>query len=105
MTRDEEIIQASEEWTYQMPPQYSELVHKTPKAMCAYQVGFIDGAVWADSTMIERACGWLRAELDKEEELHYIHVHGFDAERRKEFIEQFKIAMTNGFTSKTEVPT
>lgn len=49
MTRDEQIIQASDEWTYQKPPQYSELVHKTRKVMCAYQVGFIDGAVWADT--------------------------------------------------------
>ena len=49
MTREEEIIQASDEWTYQKPPQYSELVHKTRKVMCAYQVGFIDGAVWADA--------------------------------------------------------
>ena len=49
MTREEQIIQASDEWTYQKPPQYSELVHKTHKVMCAYQVGFIDDAVWADS--------------------------------------------------------
>lgn len=49
MTREEQIIQASDEWTYQQPPQYSELVHKTHKVMCAYQVGFIDGAEWADS--------------------------------------------------------
>lgn len=48
MTRDEEIIQASDEWTYQKPPQYSELVYNTHKTMCAYQIGFIDGAVWAD---------------------------------------------------------
>lgn len=48
MTRDEVIIQTSEERTYQKPPQYSELVHKSRKVMCAYQVGFIDGAVWAD---------------------------------------------------------
>ena len=48
MTREEQIIQASDEWTYQNPPQYSELVHKTHKVMCAYQIGFIDGAVWAD---------------------------------------------------------
>ena len=49
MTREEQIIQASDEWTYQTPPQYSELVYNTHKAMCAYQIGFIDGAVWADA--------------------------------------------------------
>lgn len=57
------------------------------------QDSFINGAEWADRTMIERACEWLRIELDKMEEVHYIHVHGFDAERRKEFLEQFKKAM------------
>jgi hypothetical protein len=45
---------------------------------------------------IDKACEWLRVELDKEEELHYIHVHGFDAERRKEFLEQFRKAMKGG---------
>lgn len=57
MTRDEQIIQASDKWTYQKPPQYSELVHKTRKVMCAYQVGFIDGAVWADTHP-----GWVSVE-------------------------------------------
>lgn len=57
MTREEQIIQASDEWTYQKPPQYSELVHKTHKVMCAYQVGFIDGAVWADTHP-----GWVSVE-------------------------------------------
>ena len=42
---------------------------------------------------IDKACEWLRVELDKMEEIHYIHVHGFDAERRKEFLERFKKAM------------
>lgn len=49
MTREEQIIEAAEKATYQTPPQYSELVHKSRKAMCAYEVGFIDGCVWADS--------------------------------------------------------
>ncbi len=53
MKREEQIIQASDKWTYQKPPQYSELVHKTRKVMCAYQVGFIDGAVWADENPSE----------------------------------------------------
>lgn len=42
---------------------------------------------------VERACEWLRVELDKEEELHHIHVHGFDKERREIFLEQFRKAM------------
>ena len=33
-------------------------------------------------------------KIDKlEEELHYIHVHGFDKERREIFLEDFKKAM------------
>lgn len=42
---------------------------------------------------IDKACDWLRTELDKEEELHYIHVHGFDKERREIFLEELKKAM------------
>ena len=45
---------------------------------------------------IRRACEWLRVELDKEEELHYIHVHGFDKERREIFLDNFKKAMKGG---------
>ena len=48
MTREEQIIEAAEKATYQKPPQYSELVHKSRKVMSAYEVGFIDGCVWAD---------------------------------------------------------
>ena len=65
MTRDEEIIQASDEWTYQKPPQYSELVYNTHKTMCAYQIGFIDGAVWADLHPKEN-----------DKETHKFFVHG-----------------------------
>lgn len=67
MTRDEEIIQASDEWTYQKPPQYSELVYNTHKAMCAYQVGFIDGAVWAD-----RHPHWISVEDELPEENKWV---------------------------------
>ena len=42
---------------------------------------------------IDKVCDWLRVELDKEEELHYIHVHGFDKERREIFLEELKKAM------------
>jgi len=46
--REEQIYKAADKATYQTPPQYSELVHKSRKVMCAYEVGFIDGCVWAD---------------------------------------------------------
>ena len=78
-----------------------------------HYLGFIHGAEWADQhpdidvrTMaawqsgykeaIEKACEWLSAELDKEEERHYIHVHGFDKERREIFLEDFRKAMKGG---------
>lgn len=48
MTREEQIYEAADNATYQTPPQYSELVHKSRKVMCAYEIGFIDGCVWAD---------------------------------------------------------
>lgn len=79
----------------------------------AYFAGYMDGAVWADAhpdidvrTMaawqsgykeaIDKACEWLREELDKEEDRHYIHVHGFDKECREIFLEQFCKAMKGG---------
>lgn len=42
---------------------------------------------------INKAYEWLRVELDKEEERHYIHVHGFDKKRRELFFEDFRKAM------------
>lgn len=47
--REEQIYKAADNATYQTPPQYSELVRKSRKVMSAYEVGFIDGCVWADS--------------------------------------------------------
>ena len=105
MTREEEIInaaynEAEVERQLKMHPQ-------------VFEQGFVAGAKWADAhpdidvrTMaawqsgykeaIEKACEWLSAELDKEEERHYIHVHGFDKERREIFLEDFRKAMKGG---------
>lgn len=47
MTREEEIIQASKA--------YSEYEYNQTD----YENGFINGAKWADETMIEKACKWL----------------------------------------------
>ena len=103
MTRKEEIARASKDHHLKQHPNFT----------FGEYVSFIDGAEWADAhpdidvrTMaawrggykeaIEKACEWLSIELDKEEELHYIHVHGFDKERRGIFIEQFRKAMKGG---------
>ena len=58
------------------------------RTMAAWQSGYKEA--------IEKACEWLSAELDKEEERHYIHVHGFDKERREIFLEDFRKAMKGG---------
>ena len=58
------------------------------RTMAAWQSGYKEA--------IEKACEWLSVELDKEEELHYIHLHGFDKERREIFIEELKKAMKGG---------
>ena len=81
MTREEQIIEAAEKATYQKPLQYSELVHKTRKVMCAYEVGFIDGCVWAD-----RHPGWTPVEkelppkIEGEEITKYYWVAGLNGE-------------------------
>lgn len=48
MTREQQIIEAAEKATHQKPAQYSTLTLNTHKVMSAYEVGFIDGCVWAD---------------------------------------------------------
>lgn len=55
-----------------------------------------DAAEFGYNLVIDKACEWLRVELDKEEERHYIHVHGFDKERRDIFLEEFRKAMKGG---------
>lgn len=47
MTREEQIYEASKE--------YSEYEYDQTN----YENGFINGAKWADETMIEKACKWL----------------------------------------------
>lgn len=54
---------------------------------------FEDAAKFGYNLAIDQACEWLRVELDKEEERHYIHLHGFDNKRREVFLEDFRKAM------------
>lgn len=55
------------------------------EANFACEDGYIKGA----TELIDKACEWLRTELKKMEEKHCIHVHGFDDERREQFLERF----------------
>lgn len=67
---------------------------------------FIRGAQWADHTMIERACEYYQHELQQVASIMgRLRKGGGELIKIKESVEQFKIAMQNGFTSKTEVPT
>jgi len=106
MTRSEEIDKIASAFAID---EVKDTCNPASKRGLLY-VGFITGAEWADThpdidvrTMaawqsgykeaIEKACEWLSVELDKEEELHYIHLHGFDKERRGIFLEELKKAM------------
>ena len=70
MTREEEIIQASNA--------YSEYEYNKTD----YENGFINGAKWADETMIKNACEWL---IEQKEMIGISF--------QEDFIERFKIAM------------
>ena len=114
MTREEEIDNAS--YAYWVDNYANiEFIDEEEKELHTQDIqdSFINGAEWADAhpdidvrTMaawqsgykeaIDKACEWLSVELDKEEELHYIHVHGFDKERREIFLEELKKAMKGG---------
>lgn len=67
MTREEEIIKASHLYA------------------SAFQKPFMDGAMWADKTMLIKATEWLSANLHRYDESIGLVV--------KEFVERFKKAM------------
>lgn len=48
----------------------------------AYQIGVLDGVRFADETMIEKACNWLREQKEM-----------IGISFQEDFIERFKIAM------------
>ena len=70
MTREEEIFKASKK--------ISEYEYNQTN----FENGFINGAKWADETMIENACKWL---IDQKE------MNGISFQ--EDFIERFKMAM------------
>ena len=60
----------------------------------AHQKIFIEAAKWADKTMLEKACEWLKNNLyDTQDNCGYKVVASFDSVDVSEFIEQFKSAM------------
>lgn len=59
MTREEEIIARAEE--AEKEATFSNIVLKAKGINSAYGIGFLEGAVWADKTMIDKACEWLKS--------------------------------------------
>ena len=66
MTREEQIRQASIEYTYRNTPMcigggaFSEMVDELNR-----NKSFEEGAKWADRTMVEEACIWLEMRFDE----------------------------------------
>ena len=59
-----------------------------------YYEGFIEGAKWADETMIEKACDWLETELyTTHDNCGYKVTASFNSVDKKKFIEEFRKAM------------
>ena len=63
----------------------------------AYFKGYIDGAMWADRTMIDKACDWLYAHLytrrDEQSPANHFVRSKQEMLTQTEFVEQFKQAM------------
>lgn len=92
MTREEQIRQAGIEYTYRNTPMcigggaFSEMVDEMNR-----NKSFEEGAKWADKTMIDKACEWLKRHL-----YDYDYVEGFEVFRNVEsFTKDFRKAMKN----------
>jgi hypothetical protein len=98
MTREEQIRQASIEYTYQKQPMcigggvFSEMVDEMNR-----NHAFEEGAKWADKTIIDNACAWLKSKLNYvENRIGEPVVCSFDYETIDEFITAFRQAMKGG---------
>ena len=78
MTREEEIRQEIDLRLAGSSGNYSE----------GYEEGFIEGAKWADKTMIEKARGWLQC-IDFEIEYFTTDSDGYTFFNADKFIEDF----------------
>ena len=67
-----------EEYIYEASKAYSEYEYDQTN----YENGFINGAIWADETMIENACKWLIGQKE---------MNGISFQ--EDFIERFKMEM------------
>lgn len=84
--KTEEIIKAAQAY---YP---SGILHEEVKVSA-----FVRGAKWADKTMLDRACEWLKSNLDYVEDcLGDLMVCSFEHETVEEFIAAFRQAMEGG---------
>ena len=103
MTREEEIRQASIEYTIGNRPMcigggaFSKMVDELNR-----NKSFEDGAKWADKTMIDKACEWLSKTLyihtESIEDKHWNEIKTFDwvtsdYDSVSDFIDSFRKAM------------
>ena len=58
MTRKEEIIARAEE--AEKETTFSDIVLEARGVCSAFGIGYLEGADWADHTMIDKACEWLK---------------------------------------------
>lgn len=57
MTRKEEIIQTARQKEKEVG--FTQIVKDAKVVNSAYGIGFLEGAEWADETMIEKACKYI----------------------------------------------
>lgn len=92
MTREEQIIETAKEY-------YNPKSIEAPYSL-QMRVGFATGANWADETMLDRACEWLKENMYVEhvfgysndnESIQYVCASAIDSV--EEFIAAFRQAM------------
>lgn len=92
MTREEQIRQASIEYTCRNTPMcigggaFSEMVDELNR-----NKSFEEGAKWADKTMIEKACEYLKNNIDPK----LVIYHENTWTRIDKFIDNFRETMKN----------
>lgn len=84
-TREEEIRQ--------MAKSYTQVIYDSLDDFSDITDAYVDGAKWADETMIKKACSWLDRALDN----FYIGTQQANFTDKVKFIESFKKAMRNSY--------
>ena len=90
MTRGEQIINAAKE--AEKENTFHPIVAIAKGVNSAYGIGFLEGAKWADKTMIDRACEWLEENLTNNPSGKLCASH-YGTITKGELIKEFKKAM------------